>query len=66
MPGCEDDGEECGSSDEDIESGAFFKSIEKEQKRAKHEREYLMKQLKAKSRVGSIFFDKPKRVLTAV
>ena len=62
------DGEEeqGGSSDEDIVTGTFFNKIEKERNRARHERRYLMTVLKSKSRVGSIFFDKVKRVVAAI
>jgi len=62
----ESGGEDCGSSDEDFESGAIFKKLEKERQRASHERKYLVETLKSKSRVGSIFFDTVKRVVAAV
>ena len=58
--------EECGSSDDDMESGVFFRQIERDRNRANHERRYLMEKLKAKSRVGSIFIDKIKRVVAAI
>jgi hypothetical protein len=71
LPGGEDSeseigSEECGSSDEDFENGMIFKKLEKERTMAHHERKYLVETLKAKSRVGSIFFDKVKRVVAAV
>jgi hypothetical protein len=34
--------------------------------RANHERRYLLEKLKSKSRVGSIFIDKIKRVVAAI
>lgn len=55
-----------GSDPEDMESGEFFNYIQREQTRAEKEREYLMHTLKTKSRVGSIFFDKLKRVLAVI
>jgi hypothetical protein len=58
--------EECGSSDGDMESGIFFTQIERDKTRANHERKYLVEKLKAKSRVGSIFIDKIKRVVAAI
>lgn len=58
--------EECGSDDEDMQSGLFFKQIERDRKRAEHERKYLIETLKVKSRVGSIFIDKIKRIVAAI
>lgn len=58
--------EPCGSDPEDMESGAFFDYIQKQTKIAERERKYVLKKLKAKSRVGSIFFDKVQRVVAAV
>jgi len=49
-----------------MDSGAFFDYIGKQTKLAERERKYVMKKLKAKSRVGSIFFDKVARVIAAV
>ena len=57
---------ECGSSDDDMESGQFFLQIEKDRSRAHHERRYLMEKLKSPQRVGSIFIDKIKRVIAAI
>jgi len=61
---CSSDGEEDqdGSSNEDIETGKFLNKIEKERSRARHKSRYLMSVLKSNSRIGSIFFDKAKRV----
>ena len=56
----------CGSDPEDMESGAFFDYIAKVQKIAERERNFVMKKLKSKTRVGSIFFDKVCRVIAAV
>jgi hypothetical protein len=61
-----DDNEECGSSDDDMESGSFFRQIERDKSRANHERKYLIDKLRSKSRVGSIFIDKIKRVVAAI
>lgn len=58
--------DESGSSDDDMQSGCFFRQIEKDQKRAEYERTYMMTKLKARSRVGSIFYDKIKRVVAAI
>lgn len=60
------DNEECGSSDDDMESGSFFRQIERDKSRANHERKYLIDKLRSKSRVGSIFIDKIKRVVAAI
>lgn len=60
------DNDECGSSDDDMESGSFFRQIERDRTRANHERKYLIEKLKSKSRVGSIFIDKIKRVVAAI
>ena len=60
------DNDECGSSDDDMESGSFFRQIERDRTRANHERKYLIERLKSKSRVGSIFIDKIKRVVAAI
>ena len=49
-----------------MQSGVFFKQIERDRKRAEHERKYLIETLKVKSRVGSIFIDKIKRVVAAI
>ena len=57
---------QCGSDPEDMESGAFFDYIQKETDRAEDERRYVIHKLKSKTRVGSIFFDKVKRVVAAI
>ena len=64
----EDDGdsEEIGSDPEDFVSGKFFNRIRRETKQAESERKYLINELKVKSRVGSIFFDKVMRVVAAI
>lgn len=56
----------CGSDPEDMDSGEFFDYIQKQTQIAERERKFVMKKLKAKSRVGSIFFDKVDRVIAAV
>jgi hypothetical protein len=43
-----DSDEACGSSDEDQQSGIFIRQIERDRKRAEHERKYLMENLKVK------------------
>ena len=43
-----DDNEECGSSDDDMESGSFFRQIERDKSRANHERKYLIDKLRSK------------------
>lgn len=58
--------DECGSDPEDMESGAFFDYIQNQTQIAERERKFVMKKLKAKTRVGSIFFDKVHRVIAAV
>lgn len=58
--------EDCGSSEEDYENGNLFKKLKRDCNQAKHERQYLMETLKAKSRVGSIFYDQVRRVIAAV
>ena len=60
------DSEDAGSSQEDIDSGKFFNRIEMERNKARHERKYMINVLKSKSRIGSIFFDKVKRVVAAI
>lgn len=57
---------DIGSDQEDMTSGQFFLRIKRETKRAEKERYYLIKKLKSKSRVGSIFIDKVKRVVAAI
>jgi len=37
-----------------------------ERNKARHERKYMINVLKSKSRIGSIFFDKVKRVVAAI
>ena len=56
----------CGSDNEDMEKGLFFDYIESQRKRQEAERKYIVYKLKSKSRVGSIFFDKVKRVIAAI
>lgn len=56
----------CGSDNEDMEAGLFFKYIERERERQEAERKYIVYKLKSKTRVGSIFFDKVKRVIAAI
>lgn len=56
----------CGSDNEDMEGGIFFKHIEKVRQRQEAERKYIVYKLKSKQRVGSIFFDKVKRVIAAI
>ena len=60
------DEKQCGSDPEDMESGDFFDYIQKETDRAEDERRFVIHKLKAKTRVGSIFFDKVKRVIAAI
>lgn len=54
------------SDEEALESGAFLDLIKQETERAMKERHYLMKELKAKERRGSIFIDHVKRVVAAI
>lgn len=54
------------SEEEQLESGEFLEMIKQETDKAIKERHYLMKELKAKERRGSIFIDKVKRVVAAV
>lgn len=49
---------EVGSDEEDLESGRFLENIKKETEKAIKEKRYLIKELRAKERRGSIFFDK--------
>lgn len=58
--------QDVGSDDEDMMSGLFLDSIKKEQDRAVKERKFLMKELKAKERRGSIFIDKVNKVVATV
>jgi len=57
---------DIGSDPEDMDTGEFFKRIKRETMRASKERKFLVSKLKTKSRVGSIFFDEPKRVVAAI
>lgn len=57
---------ECGSNPEEMENGNFFDYIAKETERAEDERHFVIYKLKSKTRVGSIFFDKVKRVIAAI
>jgi len=57
---------EIGSDDEDMMSGMFFESIKVEQSRAMRERKFLIEELSAKERRGSIFIDKVSKVLGIV
>lgn len=54
------------SDEENLESGAFLEMVKQETEKAFKERHFLMKELKAKERRGSIFIDKVKRVVAAV
>lgn len=56
----------CGSDNEDMEKGLFFDYIDRERKRQEAERKYIVYTLRSKQRVGSIFFDKVKRVIAAI
>ena len=49
-----------------MESGKFLEYIKRETEKADKERRFLIKELKAKERRGSIFFDKINRVVAAV
>ena len=49
-----------------MEKGLFFDYIESERKRQEAERKYIVYKLRSKQRVGSIFFDKVKRVVAAI
>ena len=62
----ENEQEDCGSDPEDMESGSFFNYIQQETQRAQDERRFIVYKLKSKTRVGSIFFDKVKRVIAAI
>jgi hypothetical protein len=57
---------EIGSDEEDYESGVFLKYIKRETEQAVKERRFLMRELKAKERRGSIFIDKLNKVVAAV
>jgi len=54
------------SDEENLESGAFLELIKQETEKAVKERHFLMKELRAKERRGSIFVDTVKRVVAAV
>lgn len=54
------------SDEEALESGAFLELIKQETENAIKERHFLMKELKAKERRGSIFIDRIKRIVAAV
>ena len=57
---------ECASDPEEMENGNFFDHIQKATERAEDERHFIIHKLKSRTRVGSIFFDKVKRVVAAV
>lgn len=54
------------SDEEELENGSFLEMIKNETEKAVKERHFLMKELRAKERRGSIFIDKVKRVVAAV
>ena len=58
--------EDVGSDQEDFDSGQFLRLIKSETCKALKERQFLIKELKAKERRGSIFIDKVNRVVGAV
>lgn len=58
--------EDVSSDEENLESGTFLDMIKQETDKAMKERHFLMKELRAKERRGSIFIDKIKRVVAAV
>lgn len=58
--------EDVSSDEEQLESGLFLELIKQETEKAIKERHFLMKELKAKERRGSIFIDKIKRVVATV
>lgn len=60
------DPNDVGSDDEDMTSGLFLQSIKIEQNKAMKERRFLMFDLKAKERRGSLFIDKVNKVVAAV
>jgi hypothetical protein len=62
----EDWGEDVSSDEEELENGSFLEMIKNQTEKAIKERHYLMKELRAKERRGSIFIDKVKRVVAAV
>jgi hypothetical protein len=49
--------EDVSSDEENLESGAFLELIKNETEKAMKERHFLMKELRAKERRGSIFVD---------
>src|SRR5688572_1870246 len=61
-----DDLGEVGSDDEDLESGKFLEHIKVETEKAMKERRYLLKELKAKERRGSIFIDKVGKIVATI
>ena len=54
------------SDDDDMQSGLFISLIRSEQIKAEKERKFLMKELKANERRGSIFIDEVSRVVAGV
>ncbi|TNV81981.1 hypothetical protein FGO68_gene3475 [Halteria grandinella] len=58
--------EDVSSDEEELENGSFLEMIKNETEKAVKERHFLMKELRAKERRGSIFIDKVKRVVAAV
>lgn len=59
-------GAEVSSDEDDLESGAFLQRIKQQTEKAIKERHFLMRELKAKERRGSIFVDRIKRIAAAV
>lgn len=55
-----------GSDEEDMNSGMFIRAIKVENKKANKERRFLMKEIKAKERRGSIFIDEVNKIVAAV
>ncbi len=58
--------EDISSDEEEYENGRFLAYIKHETEKALKERNFLIKELKAKERRGSIFIDKVKNVVTAI
>ena len=58
--------EDISSDEEEYENGRFLSYIKHETEKALKERNFLIKELKAKERRGSIFIDKVKNVVAAV
>lgn len=60
------DYQNVNSDQEEFENGNFFEHIKQETEKAMKERNFLIKELKAKERRGSIFIDRVKKVVAAV